>query len=436
MGSWNSFWWGLKCKGRGQRKREEKAFWPTLPSSFWLPEGGGDEVGREVCGKLGEVEGGDLGELLFDELEGAEVEGLDVGAGLHVGLGDGGAEGGDEGLGLEGVVGRGLFVAVGFGVAAVGEGQDLGLEVEVNVGGVGGASGGVGMGATGAGAVVACVKGGEAEELVGVGGGVGRDHLLFLREGYGDGREGEVVALVGEARVKLVADEGGLELGEGVVAVVGGLRVVVGCAVGAAAGLGVEELVVPDDGVMVRGDAGVGFDGGDEVVEAGFEGGEGVFGTQATASAMALDVEVGGDGWVGLASLGEGLLKQVGAVGDEAIDVEGDELLHLGGVVGGPGNDANAEGVERGNVDLGVGDQQRGVDGRERGQLRGVGESVGLGLRHEGGEGVGCRHGGSLSYGCPGGWENEQRREQSNASEGHPVLLWGVVEDVRVAGAC
>ena len=65
----------------------------------------------------------------------------------------------------------------------------------------------------------------------------------------------------------------------------------VGCAVGATAGLGVEELIVPDEGVAVGGDAGVGFDGGDEVVEAGFEGGEGVFGAEAAGPAMAGDVE-------------------------------------------------------------------------------------------------------------------------------------------------
>ena len=74
---------------------------------------------------------------------------------------------------------------------------------------------------------------------------------------------------------------------------------------------------MPDDGLAVAGDAGVGFDGGDEVVESGFEGGEGVFGAQAACAAMALDVEAGGDGGVGGAGFGEGLLQEVGAVGDE-----------------------------------------------------------------------------------------------------------------------
>ena len=64
---------------------------------------GGDHRGGEVGGELGEVDSGDVGELFFDELKGAEVEGLDVGAGFHVGAGDEAAERGDEGLGIDGV---------------------------------------------------------------------------------------------------------------------------------------------------------------------------------------------------------------------------------------------------------------------------------------------------------------------------------------------
>src|SRR5580658_10845763 len=97
--------------------------------------------------------------------------------------------------------------------------------------------------------------------------------------------------------------------------------VVVLLAVRAAAGLGIEELIVTDDGVVVLRDAGVGFDGRDEVVHSGFEGGERVFGAQAAAAAMALYVEVGGYGWVGLSRVGERLLKEVGAVCDQAVDV-------------------------------------------------------------------------------------------------------------------
>ena len=70
-----------------------------------------------------------------------------------------------------------------------------------------------------------------------------------------------------------VADEGTLRFGEGDVAGVDAIFEGVGGAVGAAAGLGVEELIVPDEGDVVGGDAGVGFEGGAEVVEAVLEGG-------------------------------------------------------------------------------------------------------------------------------------------------------------------
>ena len=73
------------------------------------------------------------------------------------------------------------------------------------------------MGFAGAGAVLVGVEAGEAEELLDVGGDVGVDELLVRGEGYGYGREGEIVALVGEGgAVELVADEGllcfGLEM--------------------------------------------------------------------------------------------------------------------------------------------------------------------------------------------------------------------------------
>ena len=47
-----------------------------------------------------------------------------------------------------------------------------------------------------------------------------------------------------------------------------------------------EELVVPDEGDVVRGDSGVGLEGGGELVETGLEGGESVLGAKAAASAM------------------------------------------------------------------------------------------------------------------------------------------------------
>src|SRR5271170_4094044 len=149
------------------------------------------------------------------------------------------------------------------------------------------------MGFAGASAVVLGVEAGEAEELLGVGGDVGADEVLLFGEGYGDGGERQVVLLVGELRVELVADEGALDFGEGDVAGVDAVFEGVGGAVGAAAGLGVEELIVPDEGDVVGGDAGVGFEGGAEVVESVLEGGEGVFGAETTAATMGGDVEGG-----------------------------------------------------------------------------------------------------------------------------------------------
>ena len=97
-----------------------------------MAENGGNEGTAEAGWGAGEVVGGDFGELLFDEDEGAEVEALDLGAGLHVVAGDGSAEGGDEGLRVEGVVGGGFVVARGFGGAAVGEGQDFCFQITIS----------------------------------------------------------------------------------------------------------------------------------------------------------------------------------------------------------------------------------------------------------------------------------------------------------------
>ena len=115
-----------------------------------MAQGGGDEGAAEEFRVSGEVVGGDFGELLFDEDEGAEVEALDFGAGFHVIAGDGSAESGDEGLRVDGVVGGGLGVAVGEGWVGcadgvVGEGEDFGFEVEAYGAGVGGAGCGVGV---------------------------------------------------------------------------------------------------------------------------------------------------------------------------------------------------------------------------------------------------------------------------------------------------
>ena len=145
--------------------------------------------------------------------------------------------------------------------------------------------------------------------------------------------------------MEFVADEGALRFGEGDVAGVDAVFEGVGCAVGAAAGLGVEELIVPDEGDVVGGDAGVGFEFGGEVVEAVFEGGEGVFGAETAASAMGGDDEggeVGGGFGVRGFFFGEDLLEAVGVVGDDAVDAEVDEGADLFGVVGGPGDDVEA----------------------------------------------------------------------------------------------
>ena len=77
--------------------------------------------------------------------------------------------------------------------------------------------------------------------------------------------------------VEFVADVGGLGFGEGEFADVDALVAGVGGAVDAAAGLGVEELIVPDERDVISGDAGVGFELADEMVEAVFKRRQRVF---------------------------------------------------------------------------------------------------------------------------------------------------------------
>ena len=317
---------------------------------------------------------------------------------------DGSAESGDEDLRLEGVVGGGFVVLGECGWRAggiVGEGRDFGFEVEADGAGVGGAGSGVRVGFAWSAGVVVGVEGDEVEELLGVGGNVGADEVLVFGEGYGYGSESEVVVLLVEAGVavfgalvELVADEGALGFGEGELADVDAAFAGVRLAVGAAAGLGVEELIVPDEGDVVGGDAGVGFELADEMVEAVFEGRERVFGAETAASAMGgagEGGEVGGFGRVRGFFFGEDLLEAVGVVGDDAVDAEVDEGADFFGVVGGPGEDFEAGFVELGYVDRSVGAEDSGVVRGERGCWR----AMGFGVRVGGGEEaeIGIRHG-------------------------------------------
>ena len=288
------------------------------------------------------------------------------------------------------------------------EGGDLGFEVEADFCGVGGAGLRVGVGLAGAFAVVVGVEGGEAEELLGVGRDVGVDETLVFSEGYGHGGEREVVFLFGELGMEFVADEGALRFGEGDVAGVDAVFEGVGRAVGAAAGLGIEELIVPNEGDVVGGDAGVGFEFGGEMVEAVFEGGESVFGAETAAAAMGGDDEgaevVGGFGVRGF-FFGDDFLEAVGVVGDDAVDAEVDEGADLFGVVGGPGHDAEAGFVELGYVDGGIGAEEGSVIGGEDGSLRAVGFGVGVGGGEESEVGV--------------GWHGEEKgRYESGGSDG------------------
>src|ERR1700728_487423 len=93
--------------------------------------------------------------------------------------------------------------------------------------------------------------------------------------------------------------------------------------------------------------------------------------------------EVGGVLGVGGFFFGDDLLEDVGVVGDDAVDAEGDEGAHLCGVVGGPGDDFEAGGVELGYVDGWVGGEEGGVEGGERGSGGAVGFGVGGGGGHE-----------------------------------------------------
>src|ERR1700733_1403591 len=205
--------------------------------------------------------------------------------------------------------------------------------------------------------------------------------------------------------MEFVADEGTLGFGERDVASVGTIFKSVGGAVGATTGLGVEELIVPDEGDMVRGNAGVGLEFGGEMVETVLEGGQSVFGAEAAASAMCGDGEgaevVGGFGMRGLL-FGEDLLETVGVVGDDAVDTEIDEGADLFRVVGSPGDDAEASFVEFCYVDGGVGAEQSGVNGRERGGERAVGFGMGVGGGEQSEVGVGG-HGEQEGRGGSGG---------------------------------
>ena len=62
--------------------------------------------------------------------------------------------------------------------------------------------------------------------------------------------------------MEFIADESALRFGEGDVAGVDAVFEGVRGAVGPAAGFGAEELIVPDEGDVVGGDASVGFEGG------------------------------------------------------------------------------------------------------------------------------------------------------------------------------
>ena len=66
---------------------------------------------------------------------------------------------------------------------------------------------------------------------------------------------------------------------------------------------------------------------------------------------------------------GEDLLEAVGIVGDDAVDAEIDEGADFFGVVGGPGDDAEAGFVELGDVDGGLGPRT----------VASTGESTGVG---------------------------------------------------------
>src|ERR1700761_6721727 len=91
---------------------------------------------------------------------------------------------------------------------------------------------------------------------------------------------------------------------------------------------------------------------------------------------------------------GDNFLETVGVVGDDAVDTEIDEGADFFGVVGGPGNNAEAGLVELGYVDGGIGAEKGGVDGGEDGSLRAVGFGVGVGGGEESEVGVLGLHGG------------------------------------------
>ena len=101
--------------------------------------------------------------------------------------------------------------------------------------------------------------------------------MLLLRKCHSNRRKREIVLLIRESGgVQLVANEGALRVRHGDVADVDAVIERVGAAIGLAAGLWIEKLVVPDERNVIGRDTRVGFDRVDEVVEPGFERGQGV----------------------------------------------------------------------------------------------------------------------------------------------------------------
>ena len=129
-----------------------------------------------------------------------------------------------------------------------------------------------------------------------------------------------------------------------------------------------------------------------QVGETSFEGGEGIFGAETAGAAMSGEVEggeVGCVGWVGGGFAAEYGAEEVGSVGNEAVDAEGDEGAHGGGVVGGPGDDADVRLMERSHIDGWVRAEEGCVFRGEGGGLRTVDLGVGFCRQHKGEVGVG-----------------------------------------------
>ena len=200
-------------------------------------------------------------------------------------------------------------------------------------------------------AVPARVKFDEAKQLRRVGGRVRAYHLLLRRKSHADRRQRQIVFLL-RAEVQLLADELPLRIGHGDVMNIDAVLQRIGLAVGAAAGLRIEKLVMPDQRLAVGRHSGIGLDGVDAVVQARFKCGQGVLRAQSTPAAVSLRVKAIQIGELRriasrlLARFFQHSRQKIGAVRDDSIHMLIEKRAHGLRVVNRPRHHGKSGGLQ------------------------------------------------------------------------------------------